>query len=476
MPSKKSFRSISVRLAFRFTLVLTAAVIILSIAFVLLVQSFVSAEREAELVKSAESIEKSLVQSSGSGEGRPRVRKKSSPEDSPNLSVPYYISFVVSDSEGEVLLTNDPLLPTLSDTEGKVRRLFRKNFFIDGNLNIIYFAKTVESPERTYVVATVVDMDRQTDADIFSTLPKSILMAVWPILLISFFISYLITSRTMKPVVRVTRAASKISSSNLGIERLSLPKHDDEIAELIRTFNSLFDRLKIDFDREKQFTSDVSHELKTPVAVILGQTNLLLRWGKDDPEQLLKSLSSIKRETKSMEAIISNLLQISRLERGKIEARMERVGILPLFMRIREELSSIAPDAVSEIDVSPGDLEIDTDLELLHQVLTVIVSNSVKYAGNSCRISLSARKSDKFVKILLSDDGPGFEEKSIAHVFDRFFRGNEAHTRDSTTSGGSGLGLSIAKVIVGALGGRISAFNAVPHGAGIMIEMRTAMD
>nr|MBP3282039.1 HAMP domain-containing histidine kinase [Treponema sp.] len=510
---KNIFKSISVRLAFRFTVVLTVAVLLLSLAFVWLINSFVRDGQDWELMRAAESIEKEIKSFPASKRLKSRLAvasKKAEPgaksekgvelepegepfEDdnslkkddskhelvkeskeaknafdsrpSPFPMIPYYISFVVTNSEGNVLFTNDPFLPAVSNTAGETKRLIKKNYYIDGDLNILYYSKEVDVGEKKLNIATSMDMTREVSYQLYQTLPKSVLMAIIPILVISFFISYLITSRTMKPVVKVTRAASKISSSNLGTERLERPRHNDEINDLVMTFNNLFDRLKVDFDREKQFTSDVSHELKTPIAVILGQTNLLLRWGREDAAQLEKSLNSIKKETKSMEAIITNLLQISRLERGKIKPNVEKVNMKEMFLRLKEEFSAVAPAVRIDFSCEESDFSFDSDSELLHQVLTVVLSNSVKYAGDSCRIELKAKKSDK-TTIEIEDDGSGFAESILPHVFERFFRGDEAHTR---SVGGSGLGLSIAKVIVESLGGSVRAYNTASHGAGIRI-------
>lgn len=497
---KRFVDSISVRLSLKFMIILTAAVLCLSLAFILVVNSIIRSSQDRDLKRVASNIEMDL--SKIPADRMERIKnwkkmrdmrrnsedeKKDEKDDAdarrdeamnpqkanenrpvPFPMVPYYISFSVSDSFGKVIFTNDPFLPEVPETNGSSEHLIRKNYFIDGDLNILYFSKKIMLSDGEYSLVTAMDMTRDSSFQLYRSLPKSIMLAIIPILLASFFISYMITSRTMKPVIQVTRDASKISSSNLGVERLEESKPDDEINDLIKTFNNLFDRLKIDFDREKQFTSDVSHELKTPIAVILGQTNLLLRWGKDDASQLEKSLTSIKKETKSMEAIITNLLQISRLERGKIKPNMEKVHIGEMFLRLKDEFFAVSPSLSISFDAAAADFDFVTDSELLHQVLTVVVSNSVKYAGEDCSITFKALKG-MGMTIEIEDDGPGFAESVLPHVFERFYRGDEAHTR---SAGGSGLGLSIAKVIVESLGGRIFAYNTDSHGAGIKIVLK----
>ena len=226
----------------------------------------------------------------------------------------------------------------------------------------------------------------------------------------------------------------------------------------------MFARIKADFDRERQFSSDVSHELNTPLTVISGQAGLLLRWGKDNPEQLEKSLNAIKDEAKSMHAIIENLLQISRIESGRIKPQVSEVDTGSLFERVEQEITAVAPEVKFELACSGAGMStLNTDAEMLHQILTVFVSNSVKFTGGKCTVKLSAEKSDEGRLVISeSDDGPGIAEEALPHVFERFYRADEAHTR---SAGGSGLGLAIAKTLAEALGAEISAGNVEPHGA-----------
>ena len=248
---------------------------------------------------------------------------------------------------------------------------------------------------------------------------------------------------------------------------MPLSGNDDEIDELTKTFNRLIEQLEKDFERERQFSSDVSHELKTPLAVILGQTNLLMRWGKDNPEQLEISLNAIKDESKSMHAIIENLLQISRIESGRIKPVVSRVDIKELYNRVADEFASVAPQAGFEIDCN-GDCVVESDPEMLHQILTILVSNSVKFSEGKCTVCLQAGTNEEGILLRVSDDGPGIAKKTLPHIFERFYRGDEAHTR---SAGGSGLGLSIAKTLCSALGAQITAGNIKPHGAMFEIQV-----
>ncbi len=415
----------------------------------------------------------------------------SSLENGKEYYPPYGLSFLIYDTKTkEVYSTNDPFLPPLPPTDGTVKKYFIPNYFSDGDLNIRYYSQSFEKVfqnyffffgmqyTRTFTIVTAIDLDNDFAVQIMRQIPKVFLIIFLPILIISFFLSVLISRQTLKPVIEVTAAAQKITSSNLD-SRLPLSGYDDEIDELTKTFNRLIEQLQKDFARERQFSSDVSHELKTPLAVILGQTNLLMRWGKDNPEQLEKSLLAIKKEGKSMQTVIENLLQISRYETGRLKPNIGKVHVRELFERLRDEFSEITPADATKADILQIEIECDpafvivSDEELLHQIFTILISNSIKFAypEKPCIINLRAGKlsnkgadeadsdlctGDYFLEE--SDNGPGIAEEALPHIFDRFYKGDDSHNRNA---GGCGLGLSIAKTFATVLNCEISA-NTLP--------------
>ncbi len=437
-------KSFAVRLSLRFMFLLTTSVLLLSLGFLLFVRSLVKANQTAQLKQA----EKNISYNQNYDE------------------IPYYITYIVYDVNTlEILDTNDPFLPLLKDSGGKALRYFEKDFFFDGNLDILYYAVTHKKADTTFVCVVALNIENDSFSIIFTKLPLALLLMVIPVLLLSFLVSLFITKNTINPVVKITKTAQSMTTENLD-GQLPLTGRGDEIDELSHTFNELFLRIKADFDRERQFSSDVSHELNTPLTVISGQANLLLRWGKDNPEQLEKSLNAIKNESKSMHAIIENLLQISRIESGRIKPQLSEVDIGALFVRVSEEFAAVAPEVKFEINCA-STLNLQTDPEMLHQILTILVSNSVKFAGEKCNVKLSVLKGHGHLIIEESDDGPGISREALPHIFERFYRADEAHTR---SAGGSGLGLAIAKTLSGALGAEIIAGCVKPHGACFEID------
>ena len=456
----KRTSSFSVRLSLRFMFLLTTAVILLSFVFLFFVRSLVKASQTAELKDAEQKVydyAKSILVSDKIQQGRATGSLN---------EIPYYLTYIVWDYDSEqVITTNDPFLPLLVQTNGKIVHYFVKDFFFDGNLDIQYYAQSHSYMGLKFVVAVAMNLENNSTAMIFSKLPLALLTLSFPILILSFLVSLFITKNTINPVVKITRAAQTMTTENLD-SLLPLTGHGDEIDDLSNTFNELFMRIKADFDRERQFSSDVSHELNTPLTVISGQANLLLRWGKDDPEQLEKSLNAIKNESKSMHAIIENLLQISRIESGRIKPQLSKINLNEMFERVSQEFAAVEPDVKLEYD--GGKIEMETDSEMLHQILTVLVSNSIKFSkatdkkSKGCIVALKAWKQDDSIFIEEKDNGPGISEKDLPHIFERFYRADESHTR---SAGGSGLGLAIAKTLCQSLGAEISAGNTQPHGA-----------
>ena len=441
-------------LALKFSLLLAVIVALLSVGIILLLRAHTRQRQNRELVSAAQSIGESLDKG-----------LVSEAED----ALPYYITFCVYESgTKEVLATNDPFLPVLPPTPKKALRYTAKNYFSDGDLNILYYARLSDSQD--FVIETALNMDSDTAESILADLPYILVPVSIPLLIISYIASLFIAKRTMKSVRAMTDAAKKISVSRLG-ERLPVTGSGGDFDILAQTLNDLLSRLQSDFEREQQFTADVSHELKTPIAVMLGHANLLRRWGKNDPVQLEKSLSSLIREAHSMEAIVGNLLEISRFENGHIALHVKLIDIPSLFERLAENTKAYAPEASFEKHID--EQKVYADEALLYEACTIVISNSIKFAGKKACIKLSSAhaEADGFCDIAISDDGPGIAAGALSHIFERFYREDEAHER---SGGGAGLGLSIVKSIMSALGGTVRAESEAGKGCTIVLAVPEA--
>ena len=398
---------VSFSLALKFMLLLAAAMLFLSVLFIGLLNLSVKNKQSRELRESAAVI----CQTVANGDI----------DDLDFITIPYYITYTVYDDSKNVLSTNDSLLPLL-DSDGKVKEYFEKDYFIDSNLNVRYLTQKVSlDGGSSLLVETAIDIENDSAAKMLSAVPRLVLFALLPVLLLAFAISYLISKNTI----------------------------------------SAFKKLRQDYDRERTFTSNVSHELKTPISIIDGHANLIKRWGKDDESQLEESVNAILRETQNMNGIVSTLLELSKLEEGQIKVEKNTIVVNDFFEKLRKEY----PENVV-YEKTPVNLY--TDEQKLHQIFIILISNSLKFAGPECKITLSAIQNAGTIELTLTDNGPGFEPQTIPHIFERFYKGNQAHTYEANKSG-SGLGLSIAKTLCNLLGTKIIAQNAPAGGAQVKI-------
>lgn len=450
-------KSISWSISLKFSVFLSIFVLVLSLAIILVSTKFVRNREKQVLFQTIQTLEHFIQSGQEEKLQNPEITK-----------IPYFISWTIAEYDSdEIIYSNDPFIPILENTEGKTVHYRQKDYYTDGDLNIMYISQVSENEK--YLFQASMNMDQDSIERFLFYLPASLLIIFLPLLLLSFFAAYTISKNTLKPISKMTKDAASISSSNLE-SKLKGPEKNNELDLLAFTFNELFDRLKADFEKVKAFTSNVSHELKTPIAVIQGHTNLLLRWGKNNPEQLEKSLNLISKEIKSMNSIVSNLLQLTHLENKDIKINLSEFKIIDLLNDLKEKTLSWSAETIFEFK---GDLnqEIQTDWELLNQICIILIQNSIKFCmEKTCKITVTcirkecdlqcgfqkSKKSVDCIEFLFCDNGPGISEKALPHIFERFYREDESHNR---AAGGSGLGLSIAKEIVSILNGSIAAKN-----------------
>ena len=247
----------------------------------------------------------------------------------------------------------------------------------------------------------------------------------------------------------------------------------DEVSALARTFNGMAAELQARSaalsasDRaRRQLLADVSHELMTPLTAIRGYTQTLAMPGLAvDPPTRARYFDIVDRETYKLEAIIGDLLDLAKLEGGGGTLSIEPVAVADLFDRIaeRHEPTLRARNITLEQHVA-DDLELDADVQRLEQALQNVASNALRHTPDGGRLELGAEPAGSHVRITIRDTGPGIPPEHLPHIFDRFYKADQARTATSTASG-SGLGLSIVRAIVERHGGTVSAANAPDGGA-----------
>ncbi len=221
----------------------------------------------------------------------------------------------------------------------------------------------------------------------------------------------------------------------------------------------------------RDFVANVSHELRTPIAVIAANAETLLLGALHDPTRALTFVRGIERNAERLSRLIADLLDIARIESGRIDFDSEPQRLAALAARVQLALAAAVTDKnhTLKVDIEPTLLALG-DARALEQVLTNLVDNAVKYTPTGGQITVAARSRGDVVLLEVTDDGPGIAAPHRTRVFERFYRVDAGRSREV---GGTGLGLGIVKHLVEAMGGSVSVHDVLPHGARFTVTLRT---
>ena len=262
--------------------------------------------------------------------------------------------------------------------------------------------------------------------------------------------SWVIVGRALSPLEDITETVDQINRADDLSRRIPYQgRTEDEIGDLVVSFNQTLERLESLFTSQQRFLADVSHELRTPLTVIKGNVDLMRRIKEADEE----SLSSIDQEAGRLTRLVGGLLMLAQAESGKLALNMKPVELDLLLTEVFTEMCILSG---SKVKVHLNDIDqimINGDRDRLKQVLLNLVSNAIQYTPQGGDVFLSMSKIGEQARIIIRDTGPGIPAEDLPHIFDRFYRAEKSRTR-STTSG-FGLGLSIAHWIVEHHGGQI---------------------
>jgi heavy metal sensor kinase len=320
--------------------------------------------------------------------------------------------------------------------------------------------------------------------DALNTLFIILIIAVPLALLIASLGGQFLANKALKPVDHITQTARMITSKNLN-QRIKPLKVKDEISRLIETFNEMISRLDRSFRQVKQFSTDASHELKTPLTILKGEVEVALRKerGSHEYEQILKSnLEEINR----MSQIVEDLLLLSKADSGEIRLNKEDMNLTEILNEVVAQVNVLAQSKNLHIETSNHHEEIHIfgDPLQIRELFLNLIENGIKYTkeGGSIHIRLTKdaflqdgtpsggpkEEQAEFVKIIFSDTGIGIAKEDQERIFDRFFRVDKARSREQ---GGSGLGLSICKWIVEAHRGEIKVESELGKGSSFVVKL-----
>ena len=262
-------------------------------------------------------------------------------------------------------------------------------------------------------------------------------------LILSAIGGYIITKNAFTPIEKIRKIAEKINEGNDLSQRINLGKGDDELHTLANTFDVMFDRLQTSFENEIQFTSDVSHELRTPITVILTQAE----YGKDSissVEDAQKSFGIIEKEGQKMSKLVSQLLTLARMERGRQKLNIENINLSELLEIIIETqtLSAKTKNIKFVTKIMP-EIYANIDEMMIMRVFTNLISNAISYGKQNGTVTVELFLQENRIVSKISDDGIGISEDKLDKIWLRFYQVDPSKNGDN-----SGLGLSMVKKII----------------------------
>lgn len=268
------------------------------------------------------------------------------------------------------------------------------------------------------------------------------------LLFVGLSIGWQAVGRGLKPIKDISTTAVHISAGDLS-QRINSAETESELGQLAAVLNSTFARLDAAFAQQKQFASDAAHELRTPVSVILTQTQAALNRERDASEYK-QTVEACQRAAQRMRKLISALLELARLDAGQEQMKRLRFDFSKTVADCLEMLRPLAEERGVKVSRELSPLEIEGDSERLGQVVTNLLTNAVQYNHDGGEVKIETRRENGMAVLTVSDTGQGIPAEDLPRVFERFYRADK-----SRSSGNAGLGLAISKAIITAHGGSI---------------------
>ena len=354
---------------------------------------------------------------------------------------------VVDDTTGEVFIDTDENYPSiemfysglmldppiLAEDDWEVSKLgsaliycTKMNYTHDGETVTLYFFRTITS-----------------ELIFFERLENFLLILDALGILIAIFAGWVISRRILTPIKTMNELAREIAFEKMG-GRIPIGSANDELSQLAKTLNEMLDRLQGDINRQRKFVSDASHELRTPAAVIKGYIEFIERYGTSDEALLKENLKVIGSEAQNMQALLENLLFLSRTDQHTQKINKKILDLDDIVGDVMRKMKTVIKTHTVELaDNAPA--KIFGDETTIRQMIRIFLDNAVKYTPAGGSIKVSSTVSAEKVSLSISDSGIGIAPENLNKIFDRFFR---IDSEDLVSeANGSGLGLSIARWI-----------------------------
>jgi heavy metal sensor kinase len=325
------------------------------------------------------------------------------------------------------------------------------------------------SESYTLLIATPLRNQEQT----LESARQAFSVAIPIALLLAGLGGYFLARKSLAPVVIMGEQAERIGASNLN-ERLPVPKNNQELGRLALSFNDLLARLDDSFAQQQRFMADASHELRTPVAVVCGESEVALSQPTRSSSEYRESLAIVNDEGQRLTRMVEDLFTLARADAGEYPLLLADFYLDESVNECVRSVRSLAVQKDLEISYQPPATEIAFrgDEPLIRRMVLNLLHNAIKYTREGGQVRVSVKENHGHSEVVISDTGPGIPQEARPHVFDRFFRVDKARSRDESLNGsGAGLGLSIAKWVAELHGGTIVLDDSNGAGATFVISL-----
>ena len=277
---------------------------------------------------------------------------------------------------------------------------------------------------------------------------------------------WLLATRALRPVEEISAAASRISAGCLS-ERINVADTDSELGRLAGVLNSTFARLEAAFAQQKQFTTDASHELRTPIAVLISeaQTTLARERSASDYRETVEGCLETAQQ---MRRLTHSLLELARYDAGQEPIQRSLFDLADQTRARVELIRPLAGERSIQIHCDLAPAQALGDADRLGQVITNLLANAIQYNKGQGEVRVATCIEQGAAVLTVADTGPGLSPDDLPHVFERFYRADKSRTR---AEGGSGLGLAICKAIVDAHGGTIEVSSQPGAGTQFIVKL-----
>ncbi len=321
-----------------------------------------------------------------------------------------------------------------------------------------------DNPE--VVGALQIGLDRNEIDEPLAGFLTSLALAGPIVLLLAACAGYLLAGRALAPVVTITGLAANIGAGDLHA-RLNLHLPDDELGRLARTFDAMLARIDDAFTRQRRFTGDAAHEMRTPLSLMRGQVDLALARPRTNDEYR-EALRGIDGDLARLTGLVSTLLALARADAGQLASERMSFDLASTVDLVFEQYAPLATEAGIDLSKEAAPATLIGDEDLMVQLLVNLIDNALAHTPAGGTVTIGCQPVDGQVHLWVADSGEGIAPEHLEHLFDRFYRVDAGRSRNQ---GGAGLGLAICKAIAEGHGGTIALTSERGRGARVDVTL-----